>query len=321
MNPIRLLTAREIECRIAQIKRDGTGLSLLLYKNARCDMAILDETFGPMNWQRHHSRDNANCIVSIWDPEKGQWIDKEDTGTESNTEAEKGLASDSFKRACFNVGIGRELYTAPFIWVTPPNCEIKKDDNGRPYCRDYFEVREIGYNDDREINRLVIVNSKTHNVVFEFGKASSDGQKGPLERAERLIDKEPAQPAKRGEKALSGAVATNDKQMATEEQKNFIRVNASDEDYEAMMKEFGVELENLTASDADHEIQRIQTQANGPSKCERCDKLITGIALPDGSTMTAPELIGKSKLTYGGIYCYECMKALNETRKTKRKAG
>lgn len=93
MKNIRLLTERDIDCRVAQIKK--TGLQLLLYKNARTDMDILDETFGMMNWQRRHTRDNANCIVSIWDDEKKCWIEKEDTGTESNTEAEKGLASDS----------------------------------------------------------------------------------------------------------------------------------------------------------------------------------------------------------------------------------
>ena len=111
----RNLRADEVECRISTATEKG--ISLLLYKDARCDMNILDETVGAMNWQRSHSRDNANCSVSIWDAEKGQWISKEDTGTESRTEAEKGLASDSFKRACFNWGIGRELYTAPFIWV------------------------------------------------------------------------------------------------------------------------------------------------------------------------------------------------------------
>lgn len=95
MNPIRLLKANEIDCRVAQIARDGKSLSLLLYKNARTDMDILDETFGPMNWQRRHTRENANCVVSIWDNDKRCWVEKEDTGTESNTEAEKGLASDS----------------------------------------------------------------------------------------------------------------------------------------------------------------------------------------------------------------------------------
>ena len=111
----RTLRASEIDCRISTASQKG--VSLLLYKDARVDQNILDETVGPMNWQRSHSRDNANCTVSLWDEEKQQWIAKEDTGTESNTEKEKGLASDSFKRACFNWGIGRELYTAPFIWI------------------------------------------------------------------------------------------------------------------------------------------------------------------------------------------------------------
>ena len=103
MKDIRLLRPDDIEVRIQSVNKGGARL--LLYKNARVDMAILDETFGPMNWQRKHCRDNQNCIVSVWDETKGQWIEKEDTGTESNMEARKGLASDSFKRACFNWGM------------------------------------------------------------------------------------------------------------------------------------------------------------------------------------------------------------------------
>ena len=162
MNMFRTLTAKEIECRIQQVK--PTGLSLLLYKDARCDQNILDETVGPMNWQRRHVRDNANCVVSIWDDKKMTWIDKEDTGTESNTEAQKGLASDSFKRACFNWGIGRELYTAPFIWVPSDKCDIQ---NGK--CYDKFEVSDIDY-DGGEIVGLSIVNAKTKAPVYLFGK-------------------------------------------------------------------------------------------------------------------------------------------------------
>ena len=73
----RSLRADEIECRVSSIKENG--LSLLLYKDARVDQNILDETVGPLNWQRHHTRDNANCIVSIWDSDKEQWIEMEDT--------------------------------------------------------------------------------------------------------------------------------------------------------------------------------------------------------------------------------------------------
>lgn len=123
----RTLNANEIDVRVAQINEKGA--TLLLYKDARCDQNILDDTVGPMNWQRHHSRENANCIVSIWDDKKKQWIEKEDTGKESFTEKEKGLASDSFKRACFNWGIGRELYTAPHIWITSSKVNLK--DTGR----------------------------------------------------------------------------------------------------------------------------------------------------------------------------------------------
>ena len=164
----RDLRADEIDCRIAMVKQ--SGISLLLYKDARCDMNILDETVGAFNWQRSHTRDNANCIVSIYDEDKKQWVSKEDTGTESNTEKEKGLASDSFKRACFNWGIGRELYTAPFIWVDASCCEIKNV-NGVQKCFNKFAVADIKI-EDKKIVYLKIVNiSKKGAVVFETGKS------------------------------------------------------------------------------------------------------------------------------------------------------
>ena len=165
MNLFRTLEAREIECRVQQVR--ANGLSLLLYKDARCDQTVLDETVGPMNWMRQHTRDNANCIVSIWDEKKCAWVSKEDTGTESNTEAQKGLASDSFKRACVNWGIGRELYTAPFIWIPSNRCVIQEK-NGRYTCYDRFKVSAISYNDRREIAHLVIVNEKTGVEVFAY---------------------------------------------------------------------------------------------------------------------------------------------------------
>lgn len=159
----RELLADEIEVRVAQAKQ--SGVSLLLYKDARCDQNILDETVGAMNWQRHHTRDNANCIVSIWDESKGQWIAKEDTGTESNTEKEKGLASDSFKRACFNWGIGRELYTAPFIWVKAEDCAKLKQDGQRWKCFDTFEIEKIVI-EKKRIVALAIRNAENRKRVF-----------------------------------------------------------------------------------------------------------------------------------------------------------
>ena len=169
----RDLTAEEIDCRVSQV--NNSGLSLLLYKDARCDMNILDETVGSYNWQRSHSRDNANCTVSIWDDDKKQWISKEDVGTESNTEAEKGLASDSFKRACFNWGIGRELYTAPFIWIENGDFNLKEK-NGKPACYDKFEVQDITIK-DKKIIGLSIYNRTLRRTVYTFGKTSTKKEK------------------------------------------------------------------------------------------------------------------------------------------------
>lgn len=162
----RTLRADEIDVRIGTTKLNNgkiESLTLLLYKDARCDQNVLDETVGPMNWQRHHNRENANCIISIWDPDKKQWIEKEDTGTESKTEKEKGLASDSFKRAAFNWGLGRELYTPPFIRIFKGSFT---EYNGK--CYDTFTVKEIEYNERREISKLVIHNEKLKKDVFTW---------------------------------------------------------------------------------------------------------------------------------------------------------
>lgn len=165
MNRFRLLRAEEIDARISTCSQYGVGL--LLYKDARCDQNILDEAVGEMNWQRHHTRDNANCIVSIWDEEKKQWVEKEDTGTESFTEKEKGLASDSFKRACFNWGIGRELYTAPNMFVFKKDLKTLTEFQGRWTCKDSFKVTAIEYS-GRNIVYVKVLNLKTEKEI-EFG--------------------------------------------------------------------------------------------------------------------------------------------------------
>ena len=146
--------------------------------------------------------------------------------------------------------------------MTPPNCEIK-DDNGRFKCYDRFEVTEIGYNEYREINRLVIINSKTHNVAFEYG-TSSDGQKGPSRRAD-----------------------STDKESVEESTETATKGNS---------RRLGMSYPDVVI-------------------CERCGKAITGVVLPDGTTMTGAELVGKSKLTYNGVYCFACMQALNKAKK------
>ena len=156
MNNVRTLMADEIECRVGQQNAAKTGCSLLLYKDARVDMRILDETVGAGWWFRSHRKigDNLYCKVSIYSKELGMWIAKEDVGTESNTEAVKGETSDAFKRACFNWGIGRELYTAPFVWVNYTPDEL----SGK--VRPKFKVADIAYDEKRNIVRLVIVDTK-----------------------------------------------------------------------------------------------------------------------------------------------------------------
>ena len=182
----RALRADEVEARGSIVKENG--VALLLYKDARCDMNILDETVGPFNWQRSHSRDNANCTVSIWDEYKKQWVRKEDTGTESFTEKEKGLASDSFKRACFNWGIGRELYTAPFIWISQNKCSIQKKGSGYT-CYDRFSVGELESVNGR-ITRVTIFNEKTKELCFEYGRHNIQAASpAPADPNQELINK------------------------------------------------------------------------------------------------------------------------------------
>lgn len=165
---IRLLRADEIECRVGTINEKG--LSLLLFKDARVDQKILDETFTPFGWRRSHQviEGNLYCTVDIWDEEKQQWVSKQDVGTESYTEKEKGQASDSFKRACFNWGIGRELYTAPFIWI-PSDRVVIQQKSGKFVTQDKFTLTEIQYSGNREICQLRIANSR-HTEVFSMGK-------------------------------------------------------------------------------------------------------------------------------------------------------
>lgn len=169
----RLLKASEIECRAGVIS--NKGLSLLLYKDARADQRILDETFGIFGWKRSHQSINGDlyCTVEILDKETGMWVSKQDAGAagRSEKEREKSLAFDSFKRACFNWGIGRELYTAPFIWIPAERTEIQER-GGKFCCNDRFSVATIAYNDERAISSLSITNSK-YKIVYVMGSDNS----------------------------------------------------------------------------------------------------------------------------------------------------
>ena len=183
MKPFRLLKAHEIEVRVGQAIKTASwqGVSLLLYKNARVDMDILDETVETDKWQRTHKeiKGNLYCAVGIKN-ESGEWVWKDDCGTESNTEKEKGEASDAFKRACVNWGIGRELYSAPDIIAS---CEL--DAAGKkPKTRTEFYVSEIGYDDNRKINLLKIgAKTKTEDkIVFTFNSNSPKNDKPQPEK-------------------------------------------------------------------------------------------------------------------------------------------
>lgn len=161
-----LLQANEISCRVQQISEKG--LSLLLYVTSRDGQKRLDEKFGELGWQDRYEVIDGDlyCIISVWDSEKKMWISKEDVGTASYTAKEKGRASDAFKRACVKHGIGRELYTAPYIWIPSNYCNIKTDSNGKTSTRDKFFVNRIAYTSDRKIDELEIVNQNM-DVVFK----------------------------------------------------------------------------------------------------------------------------------------------------------
>lgn len=201
---VRLLRADEIECRVATV--NAYGLRLLLYKDARVDQKILDELFTPFGWKREHQEINGNlyCTVSVWDGSKRQWIGKQDVGTPSYSDKEKGQASDSFKRACFNWGIGRELYTAPDIWVPASRVHVKEkpEKKGHYYTTDRFFVQSISYNGRREISSLVIVD-QTGREAFRLSQkslnAQPEGAGASMAETRQSVDANPEPPKTRSE--------------------------------------------------------------------------------------------------------------------------
>ena len=165
----RDLTANEIDVRVSRVT--NAGVELLLYKDSRCDMRILDETVGSESWQNefYECKGTLFCKVGILVDRDGQfreWVWKDNAGAPSNMEAQKGEASDAFKRACFTWGIGRELYTAPRIFVYADKCKsLKQGKNGKMQCYDHFSVAKIKVADGRIVG-LAIRNDDTGRVVF-----------------------------------------------------------------------------------------------------------------------------------------------------------
>lgn len=169
MKKIPLLKPEDVEARVQKIgsSENGPYAMLLLYKSARTDMRVLDDVFGPMNWKRSHQDINGSlfCTISVWDEEKKEWISKQDVGTPSNRDSKKGEASDSFKRAGFCWGIGRELYDAPTIFVNLNPNELNGR-NLRPGVE--FKVSAFDYNEGKhEFNRLTLVD-KGGNVRYSL---------------------------------------------------------------------------------------------------------------------------------------------------------
>lgn len=179
---IRKLLPEEIECRVAQVT--AKGCSLLLYKTARVDRAILDETFGQFGWQNDFKVIDGKMYggIGIYCKDLSDWLWRWDCGVESNTEAEKGQASDAFKRAGFKWGIGVELYSAPFIWC---NVDTVKDEfASKKVGKDVYKltnkfakfyVKNIAYNDAGVINDLSIID-EGGKVIFRLGKKAEKPQ-------------------------------------------------------------------------------------------------------------------------------------------------
>lgn len=175
----RPLNANEIECRVGNVAKnqDGTikGFFLLLYKNARVDQCILDETVGQFNWKCNYYqvKQTMVCSVAIWNEERNEWVSKDNGGDDDfNAEQVKAELSDSFKRACFNWGIGRELYYSPKIWV-----DASKENDPK---FSHYSVKVIEYDKNKRITKLVIINDKTKQVVFSYGYKENNSQNADL---------------------------------------------------------------------------------------------------------------------------------------------
>lgn len=161
----RPLKENEIEVRVDTISEKGA--SLLLYKTARTDAKLLDETVGPMNWSNEYKeiKGNMYCGITIYDRENNIQITKWNCGTESFAEAQKGEASDAMKRSGFTWNIGVELYNSPFIYIPASKMKIYTNSKGKQATYDKFRVEKIKTNEEtKEIEGLSIINQSNERV-------------------------------------------------------------------------------------------------------------------------------------------------------------
>lgn len=105
------------------------GTTLVAYVDARDDENKFDEVCGPENWQCEYSLmgDQMICRIGVYC--NGQWVWKSDGGTRTDIEGEKGLLSDSFKRAAVKWGPGRFLYSLTPIKLPSIDTGRKKGSN------------------------------------------------------------------------------------------------------------------------------------------------------------------------------------------------
>jgi len=239
----RPLLASEIDVRVGNVAKTGGGFFLLLYKNARVDQTILDETFGAWNWQcRYYQVKNTMvCSVGVWNEDRHEWIWK-DNGGDDDFQAEqvKAELSDSFKRACFNWGIGRELYYSPKIWV---NADSENTTNAR------YSVKVIDYDEKKHITRLVIINDKTKDVVFSYGLKEKTAQNGDLTpKHTNTSQNEP-----------KGSIDKADLSAIQQLISNFSREDNRKKFYDWLDKNFGtMNVETLTLSQGKQVLQLLQ---------------------------------------------------------------
>jgi len=180
MNHLKIntpLEINEIDFRVQSVNKGGYA-TILAYKDARVDMKRLDDVYSVDGWQKKYELidNHLFCSVGIWSDKLNQWIWKQDVGTESNTEKEKGEASDAFKRACFNLGIGRELYDYPLIQVQLTADEFDKTTN-KPTWN--FKLKEWIWFSQFTDGKLTYLGCKDNNgkIRYQFGKFNNELKK------------------------------------------------------------------------------------------------------------------------------------------------
>ncbi len=223
----RNLKTEELEVRVQQV--NAGGVQLLLYKDARADMNVLDDTVGPLGWKKSYSRDNANCTVSIYNEETHEWVSKEDTGTAANAQVEKSIASDSFKRACTCWGIGRNLYNTPSMFVfkkyLPGHKMISSGGKDRAVCNDTFKLKDVIYSTDgRAVINVIVEIYSNYKCVGTIcftpnGSKFSEGKATPTSYTSSAATQSSSKPETNVEKPKATKQTTNSSSAEVKESK------------------------------------------------------------------------------------------------------